>query len=151
MARGDVPVWAVLLAGGVAAVGLYWWARDKSAASLSRSLVTGAAGVASGAVVGAGEVLGIPATAAARCTCAIANGENYEASKYCSAGVFLAWQVGKKPYVLKRTPKGAGVAIWPDFDGKAVVMAARPVGGARWVPVPRPVVMPAGWQSFPAW
>jgi hypothetical protein len=80
---------ATLAAIGIGALILF----PKLAGWLTRQGVSTAGSViretGTGLVIGIGEVVGIPATDAAKCEAAVAAGEWYEASKYCPAGTFL--------------------------------------------------------------
>lgn len=49
-------------------------------------------GAATGAVLGVGDILGIPRTNETACAKAKRLGNNYEASKYCTASDFLQYQ-----------------------------------------------------------
>ena len=68
-----------------------------AAASVTRGVVGGVLDVGAGAVVGAGEVIGIPATDPDLCRDAIASGRTWDASFACPAGTFLRYVVGGKP------------------------------------------------------
>ena len=85
-----MPTWAVLL-GAVAAIYLY----KKGIAGTTAAIIGGAgqaAGqVASGAVVGIGQAVGIPATNTDQCNAAIAAGDTWNASLYCPAATFLKY------------------------------------------------------------
>lgn len=92
-----VPSWVWL--GGAAVVALYVIKKgsiENAAAGVTAGAVKGVTGLATGAVkgsvIGIAEVFGIPSTKESQCQVAIRNGANYEASKYCSAGIFARWQ-----------------------------------------------------------
>lgn len=54
-------------------------------------------GAVTGAVTGAGSLLGIPLTDAEKAAEARRNGDVWEASKYMPAGEFLAWLAAGRP------------------------------------------------------
>lgn len=56
------------------------------------AVVDATTGIVKGAVIGIGSAVGIPETDAQKCKDCIQRGDNYGASKYCSAGVFAKWQ-----------------------------------------------------------
>lgn len=90
----DVPPLA--LAAGAVGLGVivYAMATKKPGQSLAGSIASGAVGAtadaAAGAVVGLGEVVGIPATSADQCSIDLANGDYWAASFSCPAKRFLA-------------------------------------------------------------
>lgn len=49
-------------------------------------------GVGSGAVLGVGDLLGVPRTNESKCEMAKRVNSSWDASKYCDAGDFIAWQ-----------------------------------------------------------
>ena len=80
---------AVVLAIGV---GLWIWKRGLGgvAQDVTAGAVKVAGGAAVGVVKGGASVIGIPDTDAAKCRAAIAAGDYWDASFYCSAGEFVA-------------------------------------------------------------
>lgn len=89
---------ALILAGvaAVAVAGLYVWRRGgvaPAAEAAGRAVVGAASGVFSGAVKGAGSMVGIPDTAPDKCSAALVAGDMWAASFACPAGTFLgaAW------------------------------------------------------------
>jgi hypothetical protein len=83
---------ALLGAGAVLALALYW-ALSRTGASVPQAIGAGAVaavdGVVSGAVIGAGEIIGVPATNETECDRAIREGRTWDASFSCPAGRFL--------------------------------------------------------------
>jgi len=101
--------WALLAVLGVG-LGLAAWVAVRGARGAgqdaAKAIGRAALNAAGGAVVGVGELVGLPdpATVASRgkCCAAMAAGENFRASLYCSASEFLAWQInGAKPKACK--------------------------------------------------
>jgi hypothetical protein len=84
--------------GAVLAIALAVWVWRKGAgdvaASLSRGGVKALGGAAAGAVVGIGELVGIPATDKAECQRAFAEGRYLDASFACPASDFLSGVFG---------------------------------------------------------
>ena len=79
-----------VIGGGVLLlVGLY--VLKNGVAGAAAGVVKAGADVAAGTVVGIGEIVGIPATNAAKCKAAQDAGEWWEASKYCPAADFVGW------------------------------------------------------------
>lgn len=91
-----VPVWVYVLG----AVGVALWVSKKgvqgAAADVTGGVIKGAAdgvvGVGVGAVKGVGSVFGIPDTDINQCKACIRRGDDYGASKYCTASQFARWQ-----------------------------------------------------------
>lgn len=88
---------------GAAVVGVYLLSTaagkdlvTKLTAGLAGKAADAAGNVATGAVVGIGEAVGIPNTNPQLCQIAINSGDVWAASKYCDLGTFLAFQ---KTYV----------------------------------------------------
>jgi hypothetical protein len=84
---------------GVAIIAMAWTARNVGSAQELGSEVGGAVvdvadGVFSGAVMGVGDVLGVPRTDAQKCAAAKAAGDTWEAGLMCPAGDFLAYLWG---------------------------------------------------------
>ncbi|WP_050415434.1 hypothetical protein [Azoarcus sp. CIB] len=70
----------------------------QDAAAGAVSATVGALGdVASGAVLGIGDAVGVPRTDAMLCDISKARGDVLGASKYCTAGDFLAWTLAGQP------------------------------------------------------
>lgn len=93
-----VPPAAIAAAGlGVAAL-IYVMAQKRAGQSLAGAAGSAAvevvADVGTGAVIGIGEVFGIPETNDDQCTIDLANGDYWAASKSCPAKRFLAAIVG---------------------------------------------------------
>jgi hypothetical protein len=83
-----------LIAGGAVAVALLW-AMSRGAQQTGQA-IGGAAvdlvnGVVGGAVVGVGQIAGIPATNRTQCEIDKANGDTWRASFSCPAGEFLRY------------------------------------------------------------
>lgn len=86
-----------LVAGGLVAAALAWaiWSNKGGAAGLGAA-VGGAAvdlvdGAVSGAVVGVGGLVGVPATSRTQCEIDKANGDTWAASFSCPASDFLRY------------------------------------------------------------
>lgn len=83
-----------LIAGGAVAAALLW-ASSKGAketgAAIGTAAVDLANGVVSGAVVGVGQVVGVPPTNQSACERAKAEGRTWDASFDCAAGDFLKY------------------------------------------------------------
>ena len=78
----------------VVGIGAVWlWRRGAGgvAEDASRAAVNVAGGIASGAVIGVGESVGIPETNKSACRDAMARGDKWGASLYCPAGEFLKY------------------------------------------------------------
>lgn len=89
---------AIAIATGALAVGFVAYKVYSMGIAKTASAAVGAVGdLASGTVVGLGTVVGIPETDQTRCIRAKANGETFEASKYCAAGDFIAWVWAGRP------------------------------------------------------
>ena len=83
-----------LIAGGAVAAALLWAALRGSKGtgeSIGGAVVDLADGVISGAVVGIGERVGIPATSMTECERAKSEGRTWDASFACPAGDFLRY------------------------------------------------------------
>ena len=88
------PLQMAAIGGGLALIGFVWLKKKPGqslAGAAGTAAVTAAAEVASGAVVGVGEVFGIPATDMTECEKAKAEGRTWDASFACSAGDFLGY------------------------------------------------------------
>lgn len=83
-----------LLAGGAVALALLW-AASKGARDTGQAIGSGAVnlvdGVLTGAVVGLGETVGVPATNMTECQRAMAEGRTWDASFACPAKDFLTY------------------------------------------------------------
>lgn len=97
VAAKKVPAWAWLA--GAAGVALYVIKKGglaNAAEGAAAGAVSSAGGVVKGAaggvVLGLGDVIGLPRTNTTLCQKARALGDNYGASKYCTASEFIAWQ-----------------------------------------------------------
>lgn len=84
------------------------------AAGAASALVGAVGDAASGAVLGIGDVLGVPRTDMTECERALAEGRTWDASFACPAGTFISSLVGSD-----RTPDYS-------MDGYAGTFAARP-------------------------
>lgn len=86
----------IAVAAGVALYVIKKGSLGAAAAGVTAGVVTGAAdivgGALAGAVIGAGEVVGVPQTDLDKCKACIRAGDNFGASKYCTAGQFATWQ-----------------------------------------------------------
>lgn len=85
-----------LLAGGIVAAAMVWAVTRAGSASNAGQYIGGAVvdmadGVIGGAVVGVGEIFGIPATNQAKCERAKAEGRTWDASFDCPAGDFIKY------------------------------------------------------------
>ena len=80
--------------GAVVVLGLALWIWKRGLGGVAQDVTAGAVKVAGGAAVGvvkgSASVVGIPDTDAAKCRAAIAAGDYWSASFYCSAGEFVA-------------------------------------------------------------
>ncbi len=83
-----------LIAGGAVAAALLW-ASSKGAKETGAAIGTAAVdltnGIITGAVVGAGQVVGVPPTNQTKCERAKAEGRTWDASFDCPAGDFLKY------------------------------------------------------------
>ena len=89
----SIPVsWVIA---GAAVAGALIWAKSKGAAGVGAAIGSAAVdavdGVVSGAVVGVGQAVGIPATNQTACEKAKAEGRTWDASFACPAGDFLKY------------------------------------------------------------
>lgn len=96
--KTTLPPTAIAAAGlGVAAL-IYVMAQKRAGQSLAgaagSAAVEAVADVGTGAVIGIGEVFGIPATDTDQCSIDLANGDYWAASFSCPAKRFLAAVVG---------------------------------------------------------
>lgn len=86
------PAYAIA---GAAVLAALLWARSKGAggagAAIGGAVVDMADGIVSGVVVGAGEIVGIPATNLNDCERAKAEGRTWDASFACPAGNFIKY------------------------------------------------------------
>ena|SRR6266481_9179217 len=85
----------VLIWGGVAALLILFG--PKLAKVVAQRAVGVASDVAAGAVIGAGEVVGIPTTDQSKCQQDIAAGNSWDASFDCTASEFIDYEMGNKP------------------------------------------------------
>lgn len=85
----------IVAAAGVAAFMI--WMINKGAsntgAAIGSAAVDMANGVVTGAVVGAGQIVGVPATNQTQCQQDMAAGKTWEASFSCPAGDFLKYAI----------------------------------------------------------
>lgn len=83
-----------LAAGGVAAVALLWMA-TKGTKDAGQQIGSGAVnlvdGIVSGSVIGAGELIGLPATNLTECERAKLEGRTWDASFACPAKDFISY------------------------------------------------------------
>jgi len=88
-----IPMWAY---GLVAAGAVLYIVKKGGIAGAAQSVGAGAVGVvdglASGLVLGLGDVVGLPRTEKTACELAMQNGDNWKASFVCDAATFLKWQ-----------------------------------------------------------
>lgn len=86
---------APYLMAGAAVLAALIWARSKGAAGTGQAIggavVDMADGIVGGAVVGAGALVGIPATSMTECERAKAEGRTWDASFACPAGNFIKY------------------------------------------------------------
>lgn len=83
-----------LIAGGAVLAALVWAAMNgarNTGQQIGGAVVDMADGVVSGVVVGAGELVGIPATNQTECARAKAEGRTWDASFACPAGDFIKY------------------------------------------------------------
>jgi hypothetical protein len=93
MKASDIPTGVWLAAAGVALVGFYVWKRGGIAGAAAGAVqAVGDAGA--GAVIGAGQMVGIPATNADKCGQDLAMGDYWAASFSCPASRFLSARFG---------------------------------------------------------
>lgn len=71
-------------------------------AKVTEGAINAAGSVAAGVVVGAGSVVGIPATSTRQCAIDMANGDNWGASFSCDAATYLKWQKAGIGYNLDK-------------------------------------------------
>lgn len=81
--------WGLALA-ALGVVGAAMWVKKKGVSTVVAGAVGAVADAAAGVVVGAGQVLGIPATDPDKCASAMASGSWWDASKYCPATTFVS-------------------------------------------------------------
>lgn len=67
---------------------------DAAARNIARGLFGSLDDAFAGAVEGAGQVIGVPVTDAAKCKAAQAANSVFDASLYCDASEFLRWMAG---------------------------------------------------------
>lgn len=89
MIAAKLEGWA-LGAAALVALGLGVYVVKKGVAGAVAGAVGAAGDAAAGAVIGIGELVGIPATDADKCQAAIASGDRWRQSFDCPAGTFLA-------------------------------------------------------------
>lgn len=77
---------------GVIVLGLY--IAKKGVAGATAGVVGAAGDVAAGAVVGIGQIFGVPATNETECQKAKREGRTWDASFACPAGDFIGWTLG---------------------------------------------------------
>lgn len=82
------------LAIGVGLVAAAWYVAGKGVAGATAAVVGAAGEAASGAVLGIGDVIGIPRTNETECERAIREGRTWDASFACPAGRFLSYLAG---------------------------------------------------------
>lgn len=120
MKAGDIPATVWIAAAAVAGIAFYVWRKGGIAGAASGAVqAVGDAGA--GAVIGAGQLVGIPATNADQCGLDLAAGRYWDASFSCPAGRFLSARFGgdEKPVdqtvmdrwdAIAQRGSGAGVA-----------------------------------------
>lgn len=81
----------VAVVGILAAVGVLAWVSRKGVQGAAAATVKAAGDAAAGAVVGLGQVVGIPATDADACAKAKREGRTWDASFACPAGDFIGY------------------------------------------------------------
>lgn len=96
-AAKKIPAWAYLtVAAGVALYIVKKGGVQGAAAGVVAAVVSTsgdiAIGTTKGAVLGVGDVFGVPRTDITLCKQAIGMADNGKALNYCSAGVFARWQ-----------------------------------------------------------
>lgn len=108
----------------IGAAGAYLYFRGaKGAAS---DAVNAAGNIVAGVAEGVGDQLGVPHTDEAKCQAAMAAGEKFNASKFCTAPVFLSWAVSGFP----RTPAAlASSPARPDLGYRRYADPDESVGG----------------------
>jgi hypothetical protein len=87
-----IPTVYLIAAGAVALAVAYTWATGTRNAGqqIGAGAVDLADGIIGGAVTGAGQIVGIPATNMTECERAIAEGRTWDASLMCPAGRFIS-------------------------------------------------------------
>lgn len=142
-ARDVPPVFWLVGLGLLAVGGVALWVRSRGGvAAAAGEVVGGAARVAdqafSGAVVGAGQVVGIPATDNYQCSADLANGDYWNASFSCPAGRFLSARFGGAEKPVDQTVMDRWDAIAQRGTGAGVAPAQEPYtaepGGNFWPP-----------------
>jgi hypothetical protein len=100
MRRAELEVYAAGAA-LLLVTGFFIWVKMQGTAKAAQAITGGAigaaAGVATGAVVGIGEALGVPETNMDACQLAIAEGRMWDASFACPASVFVKAMLAPKP------------------------------------------------------
>lgn len=85
----------VYLAAGAAVLVAFLWAKSKGAAGTGQAIGAAAVdladGILTGAVVGTGQLVGIPPTNQTECDKAKAEGRTWDASFACPAGNFIKY------------------------------------------------------------
>lgn len=89
MGLAKLEGWA-LGAAALVALGLGVYVAKKGVAGAVAGAVGAAGDAAAGAVIGIGQVFGIPATDEDKCQAAIASGDRWRQSLDCPAGTFIA-------------------------------------------------------------
>lgn len=80
--------------GAVALAGVALWFAARGVKGVASDLVAGTGEAAAGAVVGIGQIVGIPATNETDCQKAMREGRTWDASFACPASEFLAYVTG---------------------------------------------------------
>lgn len=96
---------------GLAVVGGAWYVAKKGVAGAAAGVVSAAGEAAGGAVLGIGDVIGIPRTNETECARAMREGRTWDASFACPAGTFLSYLAGY-PSSSNTSPPGGASGSW---------------------------------------
>lgn len=88
----------VIVVGGLGLLGVWWFFGKGNAAALGKAVATAAVDVATGAVTGAAQAVGIPQTSISKCRSDCLAGDSWAASFSCPLSDFAAYSFhGKIP------------------------------------------------------
>jgi hypothetical protein len=94
---------------GVGLVGAAWYVAKKGVTEAAAGAVGAVGNAAGGAVLGVGDVLGVPRTNETECERAIREGRTWDASFACPAGRFLSYLAG---YPSSSSSSGGASGTW---------------------------------------
>lgn len=101
----------VAIALGVVALGVIYYIWKNGAGALARGAVNLANSTIGGAVVGVGDVLGVPETNMTECEQLLAAGKYWDASFKCPAGTLVKGLFGDLPSTPASSPVATGDAV----------------------------------------